>query len=98
MVKICNDRNGDDKWLHFFISFVIGGALAGIFSTFSLFTPICAALVDLGIVILIGVGKEIYDARKADNHFCVWDLLWDFYGAVPAAVLAYLANYFTWQV
>lgn len=97
MSKFCNDRGGDDKWLHAFLTFVIGGVLAGLLSMIHFPTPWLAASIVLLVCMAVGVGKELHDARQDGNHFCVWDLLYDLAGAIPASVIAFLANYFTWH-
>jgi len=32
------------------------------------------------LAIVAAFGKEFYDATKANNHFCIWDLTADFIG------------------
>lgn len=95
--KVCNDKKGDDKYIHLFISFVIGGVLSGLFSVIKFPHAIWASVLVFSIVMLIGTAKEFYDSRKPNNHFCVWDLLYDGYGAVAASIIAYFANYYTWN-
>lgn len=47
------------------------------------------------LTLAVGIGKEIRDSRKPGGHFCVWDLVADFIGALAATPVAYFANYFT---
>lgn len=96
MAKICNDRIGDDKKMHAIVSLIIGMVFAGIFSVVNFGSPIWAAVVTFGIVMFIGIAKEVFDSREDNNHFCVWDLLADAIGGFIAAIIAFLANYFTW--
>lgn len=93
-MKICNDRSGQDKWLHFVVCLIISIVLAGVFSLIPIgcaSAAICVFILTLGI----GVAKEISDSRKADGHFCVWDLAFDALGALPGTLLACFANYYT---
>lgn len=92
--KICNDRKGYDKIFHLCFSFGLGSVLAGVFS-FVPFSPWLAALCVLLLTLAVGIGKEIRDSRKPGEHFCVWDLVADFIGALAATPVAYFANYFT---
>lgn len=97
MSKICSDKKGDDKKLHIFMSFVIGAVFAGLFSMIHFPWSIWSSVATFGAVMLVGIAKEVYDMRKVGNHFCVWDLLYDGYGAVAASIIAYFANYYTWN-
>ena len=47
------------------------------------------------LVMAVGIGKELKDRRKPGGHFCVWDIVADFIGALAATPVAYFANYFT---
>lgn len=94
--KICNDRKGDDKMLHFCVSLAIGILFAGLCS-FIPWGPWIATLIAFVLTFAIGIGKEIYDKRKPNGHFCVWDLVADLAGALVASSLAWLANYFTFN-
>ena len=96
--KICNDRTGGDKWLHFFFSLLIGGVLAGLLSMVRFLGPAGAGAVTFGAVMGVGLYKELRDRRRQGNHFCFWDLLYDAAGAVLTAGMAYAANYQTWHV
>lgn len=92
--KLCNDRKGYDKIFHLGLSFGLGCVLAGVFS-FVPFSPWLAALCVFGLTLAVGIGKELKDRRKPGGHFCVWDLVADFIGALAATPVAYFANYFT---
>lgn len=92
--KICKDWKGYDKIFHLALSFGLGCVLAGVFS-FVPFSPWLATLCVLLLTLAVGIGKEIRDSRKPGGHFCVWDLVADFIGALAATPVAYFANYFT---
>ena len=74
----------EDKWKHFFASFVVtsisasGARLAGLDSEASVAT---GAAVGLGA----GVWKEIRDARQPDGKASIPDLVWDLAGIGTAA-------------
>lgn len=98
MSKICKDKKGQDKYAHAFFSFVIGVVIACLLSTVCFFAPILSAVITFAVVMIVGIGKEIIDSFRKDNHFCVWDLLADAAGALPSAILAYVVNYYVWAV
>lgn len=93
MTKICNDKTGSDKKLHVFCEFVIA-AVAGVLTSFIHFS---SAFIAAGIAFIIafafGIWKEARDSKQAGNHFCVWDII----GCLIGAVVAFLANYYTWH-
>lgn len=95
--KICKDRTGYDKALHVFIEFAIGCIAAGLLSFIKFPTAIITALLAFAIALAVGIWKECRDRKQKGNHFCVWDLLWDAVGALAAAAVAFLANYYTWH-
>jgi len=88
-----NYSQKDDKWLgpdkakHF---------LAGAFSTIFIYKT-CEDVKELdqadskiyavSLSALISVGKEIIDARSADNHFCKKDLLYDALGIFTGLII-----------
>lgn len=98
MSKICKDKKGQDKYAHAFFSFVIGVVVACLLSTVRFSAPILSAVVTFAVVMIVGIGKELIDSFKKDNHFCVWDLLADAVGAFPSAVLAYVASHYVWNI
>lgn len=95
--KICNDKTGADKKLHALVCFAIGAVLAFFLSFIKLPTPFIAAVIAFVGAMAVGIYKEIRDSKQPGNHFCVWDILSDAVGAILAAALAYLANYYTWH-
>lgn len=95
--KVCNDKTGSDKKLHALVTFAIGAVLAGLLSVFKFPTPALPAAITFVVAIAIGIAKECHDRKQKGNHFCIWDLLADAIGAVAAALLALLANYYTWH-
>lgn len=95
--KICNDKTGSDKKLHALVTFAIGSILAGLLSMFKFSTASLPALITFVVAIAIGIAKECRDRSQTGNHFCIWDLLADAIGAIAAAALAFLANYYTWH-
>lgn len=44
-------------------------------------------LIALCAGMLVGIGKELRDKAQSGNHFCVWDLLADFWGAVIGSLI-----------
>lgn len=96
-MKLCNDRKGADKALHFIVSLAIGALLAGLLSMARFLGPWWAAVITFLAVMAVGIAKEVRDVRQSGNHFCVWDLLCDAAGALVAAIVAWLANYYTWH-
>ena len=56
-----------------------------------------AAAIAFIVAFAFGIWKEVKDAKKQGNHFCVWDLAWDLVGCLAGAVVAFLANYYTWH-
>lgn len=95
--KICNDKTGSDKKLHALVTFAIGSILAGLLSMFKFSTVSLPALITFVVAIAIGIAKECRHRSQTGNHFCIWDLLADAIGAIAAAALAFLANYYTWH-
>lgn len=55
--------------------------------------PWWTVAVALGAVAVIGLIKEIRDARMAANHLCVWDWLWTLAGGFAVCWLPWLAAY-----
>lgn len=98
MSKICKDKKGQDKYAHAFFSFVIGVVIACLLSTVYFSSPLWPSAITFVSVTLVGIGKEIIDSFRKDNHFCIWDLLADAAGALPSAILAYVVNYYVWAV
>lgn len=96
--KICNDKTGSDKWLHFIVSLAIGALLAGLLSMARFLGPLWAAVITFAVVLGAGIAKELRDRRQPGNHFCLWDLLYDAAGALVTAAIAYAANYYTWHI
>ena len=95
MAKLCNDRGGRDKWLHLFLSIIIGGIIAGLLSLIPWPSPWIPAIITLCAVMAVGILKEVRDSRQRGNHFCAWDLLADIVGAVLTAALAWAAAYWS---
>lgn len=89
--NICNDRAGRDKVLHFGVSLLIalgvGAALHAIPAVTDNIGALGIALAAFVVTISVGLGKELRDASRPGNHFCVWDLLADVVGAVLGAVI-----------
>lgn len=92
--KLCNDRKGYDKVFHMALSFGLGCVLAGLLS-FIPWGAWTSAIVVFALVMAVGIGKELKDRRKPGGHFCVWDIVADFIGALASTPIAYFANYFT---
>lgn len=97
MTKICNDKTGSDKKLHALVTFAIGAVLAVILSFFKFPTSLLPAAITFCAALAAGIAKECRDRKQTGNHFCIWDLLADAIGALAAATLAFLANYYTWH-
>jgi len=92
-MKICTDKRGYDKLLHFVTGLAIS-LVAGIaFAFIPPHMPWYSVLVALATAALIGCLKEARDSRSASNHFCVWDFLWTLSGAVAVCWLPWLAAY-----
>lgn len=95
--KICNDKTGSDKKLHVFCEFVIAAFIGGLVSFIHFPSAIIAAVIAFAVAFAFGICKEVKDSKQKGNHFCVWDLAWDVVGSLAGAVLAFLANYYTWH-
>lgn len=95
--KICKDKTGSDKKLHALITFAIGAILAALLSFIKFPTSLLPAAIAFVAALAVGIAKECRDRKQTGNHFCVWDLLADALGALAAAALAFLANYYTWH-
>jgi uncharacterized protein YfiM (DUF2279 family) len=96
-MKICKDKKGSDKKLHMFCEFAIAAAVGGLISPFQFPSALIAAVIAFAVALTFGIWKECRDSKQKGNHFCVWDLAWDVVGCVAGAVLAFLANYYTWH-
>lgn len=92
--KICKDWKGYDKIFHLALIFALGCVLSGAFS-FIPWGAWTSAIVVFALVMAVGIGKELKDRRKPGGHFCVWDIVADFIGALTSTPIAYFANYFT---
>lgn len=91
MVKVCNDKKGEDKWYHRFVTFVIAVIAGAILASLPIgIASWGKALISFAVAIAVGVWKEWRDYKSAGNHFCVWDLLADFSGAVVGSLFAWL--------
>ena len=97
MSKICKDKNGSDKKLHAFIEFVIAAFIGALVSFIHCPTAWIAAAIAFVVALAFGIWKEVKDSKQKGNHFCVWDLCWDLVGCLAGAVVAFLANYYTWH-
>lgn len=95
--KICNDKTGSDKKLHVFCEFVIAAFIGVLVSFIHFSSAIIAAVIAFAVAFAFGIYKEVKDSKQKGNHFCVWDLAWDIVGCLVGAVLAFLANYYTWH-
>lgn len=95
--KICNDKTGSDKKLHVFCEFVIAAVIGALISLIHFPSAWIAAAIAFVVAFAFGIWKECKDRKQKGNHFCVWDLAWDVVGCVAGAVLAFLANYYTWH-
>lgn len=96
-MKLCKDKGGSDKWLHFIVIIAIGAVLSGLLSMAKFLAPVACAAIVFAVCAGLGVYKEIRDGKAEGNHFCVWDLACDLAAAVLIAAVAYAANYFTWH-
>lgn len=94
--KICNDKTGDDKKFHVFCEFIIATIVGSLMSLIHFPSAWIAAGIAYTVALAFGIWKEIRDSRQKGNHFCIWDLAWDQIGCLGGAVLAFLANYYTW--
>lgn len=92
--KICKDWKGYDKIFHLGLSFAFGSCLGGLLS-FIPWGAWTSAIVVFALVMAVGIGKEMKDRHKPGGHFCVWDVVADFIGALASTPIAYFANYFT---
>lgn len=97
MTKICNDKTGSDKKLHVFCEFIIAAIIGSLVSFIHFPSAWIAAAIAFVVAFAFGIWKEVKDAKKQGNHFCVWDLAWDLVGCLAGAVVAFLANYYTWR-
>lgn len=79
-----------DKKLHNIVECVIS-AICGIVLSFVTDVTAIAVLSSLAFTMCIGVAKEIYDSKQNGNHFCKWDLLFDYYGASSGCMTGLLA-------
>lgn len=95
--KICKDKTGSDKKLHVFCEFVIAAVIGALVSIIHFPSAWIAAAIAFVVALAFGIWKESKDRKQKGNHFCVWDLAWDVVGCVAGAVLAFLANYYTWH-
>lgn len=95
--KICNDKTGDDKKLHVLCEFIIAAVTGSLMSLIHFPSAWIAAAIAYLVALAFGIWKEVKDSKKKGNHFCVWDLAWDQVGCIGGAVLAFLANYYTWH-
>lgn len=95
--KICNDKTGSDKKLHVFCEFVIAAVIGALISLIHFPSAWIAAAIAFVVAFAFGIWKECKDRKQKGNHFCVWDLAWDVVGCLAGAVLAFLANYYTWH-
>lgn len=96
--KICNDTTGDDKKLHVFIEFCIATMVGTLISVIPFPHAIWAAIIAFVVAFAFGIWKEKKDAKQAGNHFCIWDLMWDAVGCLGGSVVAFLANYYTYNL
>lgn len=92
-MALCNDKRGYDKWLHFIMGAVIAILVGVLFAHIPPHMPWWTVVVALGSVAVIGVLKELHDSNASGNHFCVWDVLYTFYGGVALCWLPWLAAY-----
>lgn len=97
-MKLCKDKGGSDKWLHFIVILAVGAVLSGLLSMAKFLAPVACAAIVFAVCAGLGVYKEIRDGKAEGNHFCWWDLLCDAAGALVAATVAWLANYYTWHI
>lgn len=95
--RICNDKTGSDKKLHVFCEFCIAAIIGALISFIHFPGAWIAAVIAFSVAFVIGIWKEIKDSKQKGNHFCVWDLAWDALGSLCGAVIAFLANYYTWH-
>lgn len=93
-MKVCNDKKGADKKLHAFICFMIAAAVGGLAAHIPGVTEWGAAAIAFAVAMAFGIWKEIRDASTSGNHFCPWDLLADFAGALLGSGVAWLAGHF----
>lgn len=95
--KICNDRTGGDKKLHVCCEFLIAAVIGVLVSFIQFPSAFIAAAIAFTVAFAFGICKEVKDSKQKGNHFCVWDLAWDILGCLAGAILAFLANYYTWH-
>jgi putative lipoprotein len=77
---------GEDKAKHFLVSACMAGMLTYALSIHSELKAGQPLRMSCSITLGLGILKEVWDARRKDNHFCFKDLLWDAAG-VSAGVL-----------
>lgn len=97
-MKICNDKIGSDKKLHVFLEFCIAALFGSFISPIPFPHAIWAAILAFAVAFGFGLWKEKKDAKEQGNHFCIWDLAWDAVGCFAGAVIAFLANYYTYHI
>jgi len=85
-----DDWLGRDKAWHFSISLALGAGGYGLSATF-LDDPLPRAAVGFGFAMLLGVGKEIWDAMGHGDP-SGRDLAWDVVGAATGVLLAYVID------
>lgn len=97
MTKICKDKTWSDKKLHVLCEFAIAAIVGSLMSFIHFPSAFIAAAIAFVVAFAFGIWKEIKDGKQSGNHFCVWDIAWDLLGCLCGAVVAFLANYYTWH-
>lgn len=79
---------GEDKWKHFFTSFVTT-SLAASAARLSGLDSETSVLVGAGAALTLGVGKEVVDLRRPDARLegSLKDFAWDLGGAGAAVLI-----------
>lgn len=86
-----DDWLGRDKALHFGVSAGLAGA--GYLGGALLFEESWAPwLTGAGLALGAGLGKELYDAGRAGNHFSFKDLTWDVLGTASGLAVSWLVE------
>jgi len=92
-MKLCTDKKGFDKVLHFVMGAVICVLVGSIFAHIPPHMPWITVAVAMTAVVIIAAVKELRDSRKKGNHFCTWDFLCTVAGGFVLSWLPWLAAY-----
>lgn len=76
-----------DKGLHFSGSLILAAGMSNVHHRFGESSKREAIRTGAAITLLVGIGKELFDSTRVNNHFSYKDLSYDIFGILIAGVL-----------